>query len=78
MSDKSQSSSKKVHMTKKCPYCYAYIELTARRCHMCNKKIGDVDKLGFAAKPFNWPGYLISILLSIALVIFVWWGFFRE
>lgn len=78
MSDKSQLSSKKVHMTKKCPYCYVYMDLAARRCHICNKRIGDVDKLGFAAKPFNWSGYLISILLSLALGIFVWWGFFRE
>jgi hypothetical protein len=78
MSDKSQSGHAKTYMTKKCPYCYVYLELAARRCHICNKRIGDVDKLGFAAKPFNWSGYLISILLSVALCIFVWWGFFRE
>ena len=78
MSDKTKSSYDKLHITKKCPYCYVYLELTAKRCHICNKRIGDVDKLGFAAKPFNWSGYLMAILVSAALCIFVWWGFLRE
>ncbi len=78
MSAKSYSPSANVHMTKKCPYCYAYLPLTVRRCHACKKRVGDVDKLGFASKPFDWLGYLIAILAAAALCIFVWWGFFKE
>jgi hypothetical protein len=65
-------------MTKKCPYCYVYLPLHVTRCTACHKRVGEVDKLGFAAKPFDWTGYLLAIVSIIAFVIFMWWGFFRE
>ena len=79
MSAKSYSKEKtQVHMTKKCPYCYAYLSLQSTRCPACDKRVGEVDKLGFASKPFDLTGYLVAIGAIIALCIFMWWGFFRE
>ncbi len=66
------------HMTKKCPECYAYMPLEARTCPACKRKIGEVDALGFAKKPFDWQGYLIAAVCIAAFVVFMWWGFFRE
>ncbi len=66
------------HMTKKCPECYAYMSLEARVCPACKKKVGEVDALGFAKKPFDWRGYVIGALCITAFVVFMWWGFFRE
>ena len=76
-----QSSSKRSssqHLTKKCPECYTYLPLSAQVCNSCNAKVGPVDKLGFAEKPFDWRGYLLAILSIVGFAIFVWWGFFRE
>ncbi len=67
-----------IHMTKKCPYCYAYLPLKATRCTGCHKRVGEVDKLGFASKPFDLTGYLIAIGAIAVFCIFMWWGFFRE
>jgi hypothetical protein len=61
----------RVHMTKKCPYCYVYLQLHATRCTACNKRVGDVDKLGFASKPFDWYGYLIAIVSILAFCFFM-------
>jgi hypothetical protein len=66
------------HMTKKCPYCNTYLPLRATKCNICKKRVGGVDKLGFAAKPFDWSGYLVAIFFILALCVFIWWGFFRE
>ena len=66
------------YSTKKCPFCYTYLPMHAKTCTSCHKKVGDVDKLGFATKPFDWAGYLIAILSIVAFGIFMWWGFFRE
>lgn len=65
-------------VTKKCPECYAYMPLQMSRCPACNTKLGDVNELGFASRPFDWPGYLIAILSIIGLAVFVWWGFFKD
>ena len=66
------------YVTKKCPHCYAYMPLYAKACTACQKKVGQVDKLGFAAKPVDWLGYLIAGILIVGFGIFMWWGFFRE
>ncbi len=65
-------------MTKKCPYCFTYLSLQATRCTACDKRIDEVDKLGFASKPFDWFGYAIAIVSIIVFIVFMWWGFFRE
>jgi hypothetical protein len=52
-------------VTKKCPECYTHLPL-------------NVDKLGFATRPFDWSGYLIAIVAIVGFCWFVWWGFFRD
>ena len=49
-----------------------------KKCPCCNIKLGDVDKLGFATRPFDWWGYLIAIISIVVLCVFIWWGFFRD
>jgi hypothetical protein len=65
-------------VTKKCPECYTYLPLRTTKCPSCNTKLGDVDKLGFASRTLDWAGYLIAIVSIIALVVFIWWGFFND
>ena len=81
MSPKEHSYSKNKdndHLTKKCPDCYAYLPLHAKVCTACQAKVGEVDKLGFAAKPVDWWGYLIAAAAIIGVTAFIWWAFFRE
>ena len=66
------------HLTKKCPHCYEYLPLRAKVCTACQKKVGDVDKLGFAQKPVDFMGYLIAAIAIVVFSVFMWWGFFRE
>jgi len=66
------------HATKKCPFCYVHLPLDAKLCTTCKSKVGDVDKLGFAAKPTDWWGYLIAALSIAGFALFTWWAFFRE
>ena len=65
-------------VTKKCPECYTYLPLHTKKCPSCNTKIGDVDKLGFATRPFDWAGYLIAIISILGLCFFVWFAFLRD
>ncbi|MGE5258231.1 MAG: hypothetical protein ACM3KE_16235 [Hyphomicrobiales bacterium] len=82
MADTKRTSAKiaspNVHMTKKCPECFAYLPLNAKVCHVCGKSVGPVDKLGLAQKPVNVKGYLMAGFAILAFIIFVWWGFFTD
>ena len=82
MVDPDEQSSSKLdsakYITKKCPHCYAFMPLHAQACPACQKKVGGVDKLGFAKKPVDWLGYLIAVIFIVGFGIFMWWGFFRE
>ncbi len=71
-------SGRSSYMTKKCPECYTYLPLHTTKCPSCKAKLGEVDKLGFATRPFDWAGYLIAILSIAGLAVFIWWGFFRD
>ena len=66
------------YTTKKCPNCYTYLPLRARVWTSCHKRVGDVDKLGFAEKPIDWRAYLLAGITMTAFAIFMWWAFFRE
>lgn len=66
------------YLTKKCPQCYTYLPLHAQECTACNAKVGEVDKLGFAEKPFDWLGYVLAALAIAGFAIFMWWAFFSE
>ena len=63
---------------KKCPECYTYLPLRTTKCPSCSTKLGDVDKLGFASRTFDWTGYLFAIVAIIGFIGFVWWGFFSD
>jgi hypothetical protein len=66
------------YLTKKCSHCYEYLALQAQVCTACQKKVGDVDKLGFAEKPVEWVHYLIALIAIVVFVVFAWWGFILE
>ena len=76
-----QSHSKKDsarHLIKKCPNCFEYLSLNAKVCPACQTKIGEVNKLGFAQKPFDWLGYLLAAVAVVGFVVYMWWAFFRD
>ncbi|MDX2499075.1 MAG: hypothetical protein QNL14_01020 [Deltaproteobacteria bacterium] len=75
---RSQSQKKIEYTTKKCPDCYAHLPLSAKACHACQAKVGDVDKLGFAEKPVDWKGYAAAAIAIIVFAVFMWWGFIQE
>jgi hypothetical protein len=77
--DQSDSKRERLkYLTKKCPHCYEYLALHAKVCTSCQKKVGDVDKLGFAQEPFNWVGYLTALIAIIVFIVFSWWAFFVQ
>jgi hypothetical protein len=73
-----RSKSARDHITKKCHNCFTYLPLHAKVCTSCHKKVGEVDKLGFAKKPFDWRAYLLAVLSMTAFAVFLWWAFFQE
>jgi hypothetical protein len=73
-----RSKSASDYTTKKCPHCYTYLPLRANVCTSCHQRVGDVDKLGFAKKPFDWRAYLLAGITIAAFAVFIWWAFFRE
>jgi hypothetical protein len=77
--DKSpKSSAATYHMTKKCPECYTYLPLDADKCSACGKRIGPIDKLGFAQKVTNFRSYLIAAFFAAVFAAVLWVGFFTE
>ena len=73
-----QKNKDQYYTTKKCPFCYVHLPLDAQSCTACKNKVGDVDRLGFAVKPFDWWGYLVATIFVAGFAIFTWWAFFRE
>jgi len=61
--------------TKKCPHCFVYLALSARKCHYCKANVGEVNLLGFAEKLINWRSYVIAGIAILVFVGFVWWAF---
>lgn len=64
--------------TKKCPWCFTHLALDAVRCDACHKRVGEVDKLGFAKKPVDWAGYFVAAVAIAGFCLFIWWAFFRS
>lgn len=64
-------------MTKKCPECMTSMPAAARRCPTCNKKLGEVNKLGFAKKPVDWFAYASTLIWVQGLCLFIWWAFIK-
>ena len=63
---------------KKCPHCFTMLKLDARKCDICKKRVGAVNKEGFAGKSIDWKAYITAILASTAFIVYVWWAFFRK
>ncbi|MBU0995876.1 MAG: hypothetical protein KJ737_25555 [Proteobacteria bacterium] len=61
---------------KRCPECFAILKLDATACIECNTKVGKVDHVGLAKRPFNWKAYLAFILASALFAAYIWKVFF--
>ena len=57
---------------KRCPYCYTHLKLNAVHCMECRQKVGKVDSMGLARKPFNYKAYLAALLWVVFLGIYFW------
>ncbi len=66
------------YVTKKCPECYAYVKMEAEVCPYCKTKIGKVGPHGMAVRKVDWKSYLSFGVALVALVVYIWWAFFRE
>lgn len=63
---------------KKCPYCFTMLKLDTKKCDMCKKAVGKVNKAGFAEKYIDWKAYITAFLAWTAFFVYVWWAFFRK
>jgi hypothetical protein len=68
----------RLSVVKRCPYCSANLKNSETRCFSCNRKVGESDRHGIAKKPFDWKGYGMSLLATVAFIGFMWWAFFRK
>ena len=73
-----QTTTDTAFMTKKCHNCLTSMPVAARRCPECKKKVGEVDKLGFAKKPVQWVAYITTLIWFQAFCFFVWWAFLKS
>jgi len=78
MGFKKEQDAARLYSTKKCPYCYTMLKMDALNCDMCKKKVGAINKAGFAEKRINLKAYITAILAWTAFVAYVWWAFFRK
>ncbi len=67
----------RIHLTKKCPKCYRYMDLKLNKCPSCGVRVGNVDEHGMAITPVNWKAYITAIAGWISFVVFIWWAFFK-
>ena len=64
------------HDSKRCPYCFAELQLDAERCPSCLEKVGRVRRDGRAREPIDWRSYIICIFAWALFAWVVWYGFF--
>lgn len=67
-----------VHTTKRCPYCFTPLKLSATHCIECKEKVGPIDDLGLAKKPPNYKAYAAALLWIAVLGIYIWKIFFEK
>ena len=63
------------YATKRCPFCYEYMPLSATRCPVCRRGVGDVEKHGMAKKAVDWKAYTVALVAILALSVYIWWAF---
>ncbi len=73
-----EQDGRSIHTTKKCYECLGRLPLNAEICEFCKKKVGDVNKDGFAEKPIDWKAYILSVLSLAGLGLYIWWLFFKD
>jgi hypothetical protein len=78
LSSKKKHDNIHLYSTKKCPYCYTMLKLDAKQCDICKKKVGAINKVGFAEKRVDWKAYITAVLAWTAFIVYVWWAFFRN
>ncbi len=78
LKSKKHRDTSKLYSMKKCPYCFTMLKLGAKKCDMCKKRVGVVNKAGFAEKGIDWKAYITAILAWTAFFVYVWWAFFRK
>ena len=57
-----KEASAHVHMTKKCPECFAYLPLSVKVCTSCGKPVGPVGKTGLRTSWLAPPSWRSSFL----------------
>lgn len=57
---------------KRCPECFAILKLDETRCAACKTKVGKVDHVGIAKRPFNWKAYLTFLVALAAFAGYIW------
>ncbi len=65
----------KTFTVKKCPYCYTYVAVKDGQCKSCGKRIGPVDRTGWARKMLDWKAYTGAIVAIVLFVAFYYWAF---
>lgn len=72
-----KSKTPRVFSYKRCPDCFVNIELMAKVCPGCHRRVGKVNRQGLAKRPANYLGYL-AVLFWIGLFIgYIWFFFVR-
>ncbi len=75
---KKSSPGRSEHRIKKCPFCGEYLRVDDSRCTDCGRRVGRVNSLGIAEKPFEWGAYAAALIACAALGAFIWYFFFRR
>ncbi len=67
-----------VYTLKKCPYCFGMLNLDQDRCDACKRRVGKLNKAGFADKPIDWKSYAYCVFSWALFAFYAWWAFFRK
>jgi hypothetical protein len=78
LKSKKSSDTPLLYSMKKCPYCYSMLKLNADHCDICKKKVGAINRTGFAEKRIDWKAYASAILAFTAFIAYAWWVFFKK
>lgn len=72
---KKKQSPEQFHSYKQCPECNEKLPLHMKKCTQCGLRVGRLMPDGKARRPVDWKGYALSLLLFIALVLYLRWAF---
>jgi hypothetical protein len=75
---RNESDKLRLHSLKKCPHCFAMLSLDAKQCDACKKRVGKLDKAGFAKMPIDVKSYVYCVVSWTLFAFYIWWAFFRK